>query len=111
MSDPAPLSSKERARLRGEAHPLKPLVHVGKEGVTTAVVRSVEQALSGRALLKVRVLEAAPEQVKDVAHALAGRIDGCTVLQVLGRTATLYRPLPEPKAAPAPTPAPAKRKR
>ena len=114
MSDPASLSSKERARLRGEAHPLKPLVHVGKEGVTTAVVRGVEQALSGRALLKVRVLEAAPEQVRDVAHALAARIDGCTVLQVLGRTATLYRPLPEKEkgpAAQAPAPPTAKRKR
>ena len=97
-----PLSSKERARLRGEAHPLKPLVHVGKEGVTTALIRSIEQALSGRALLKVRVLEAAPDPVQDVAHAIAARVEGSTVLQVLGRTATLYRPMPEPKKKPAP---------
>jgi RNA-binding protein len=95
MSDSPTLTSKQRAKLRGEAHPLKPLVHVGKEGVTTAVIRSVEQALSGRELLKVRVLEAAPEQARDVAHAIAGRVDDCTVLQVLGRTATLYRPLPK----------------
>ena len=95
MSSSAPLTSKQRARLRGEAHPLKPLVHVGKEGVTTPLVRSVEQALSSRALLKVRVLEAAPEQARDTAHAIASRIDACVVIQVLGRTATLYRPLPD----------------
>lgn len=95
MSDSPSLSSKQRARLRSEAHPLKPLVHVGKEGVTTAVIRSVEQAFSGRELLKVRVLEAAPEQARDTAHAIAARIDDSVVLQVLGRTATLYRPLPK----------------
>ena len=106
MSDLSALSSKDRARLRGEAHPLKPLVHVGKEGVTTAVIRGVEQALSGRPLLKVRVLEAAPEQVQDVAHAIAARVEGSTVLQVLGRTATLYRPMPEPKKKSEPAPAP-----
>lgn len=86
------LTSKQRAHLRGLAHPLKPVAHVGKEGVTTAVVRSMEQALATRELVKVRVLEAAPEPARETAAALAGRLPGSHVVQVVGRTATLYRP-------------------
>ena len=39
------LTSKQRAALRGRAHALKPLVHVGKEGVTPAVGRLTEANL------------------------------------------------------------------
>ena len=85
------LSSRQRARLRGAAHALKPALHVGKEGVTDAAVRSAEQAFRTRELLKVRVLEAADEGPRAAAEALADRLDAA-VVQVAGRTAVLYRP-------------------
>ena len=89
------LSSKQRAHLRGLAHPLKPVAHVGKEGVTDAAARSLEQALATRELVKVRVLDAAPEGVRETAEALAARMDGAHVVQTVGRTATLYRAHPD----------------
>ena len=89
------LSSKQRAHLRGLAHSLKPTVHVGKEGVTEAVVDGLRQALGGHELVKVRVLEAAPEDAKATAYALANRVDDAAVVQVVGRNATLYRPDPD----------------
>ncbi len=95
---PAPLpdlSSKQRAHLRGLAHSLKPTVHIGKEGVTPAAVRALRQTFETHELVKVRVLEAAPESAKDTAHAVAGQIEGATVVQTVGRNATLYRPDPE----------------
>lgn len=92
MSD---LSSKQRAHLRGLAHALKPVAHVGKEGVTTAAVRSLEQAFATREIVKVRVLEAAPEGVRETAAALASRLPNSHVVQTVGRTATLYRPDPD----------------
>ena len=69
----ADLTSKQRAHLRGLAHALKPLAHIGKEGVTDAAVRALQQTFDTHELVKVRVLEAAPESAKDTAHALAGR--------------------------------------
>lgn len=89
------LSSKQRAHLRGLAHDLKPTVHVGKEGVTEAAVDNLRQTLEGSELVKVRVLEAAPEDAKATAYALAGRVEDAVVVQVMGRNATLYRPDPD----------------
>lgn len=89
------LTSKQRAHLRGLAHPLKPVAHVGKEGVTTAALRSLRQAFATRELVKVRVLEAAPASPRDAAAALAAGVEGAAVVQVVGRTATLYRPDPD----------------
>lgn len=106
--DPAvpDLTAKQRAHLRGLAHALKPVLHVGKEGVTTPAVRALEQALATREIVKVRVLEAAPEDARATAAALAARVEHAAVVQVMGRTATLYRPHPDapqirlPKASP-----------
>lgn len=89
------LTSKQRSHLRGLAHALSPIAHVGKEGVTEAVVYSLRQALDTRELVKVRVLEAAPASAKETAHALAARIENAAVVQVVGRNATLYRPDPD----------------
>lgn len=89
------LTSKQRAHLRGLAHNLKPAAHIGKEGVTQAAVDALRQTFEARELVKVRVLEAAPEDARATAHALADRIDGAVVVQTVGRTATLYRPDPD----------------
>ena len=91
---PAPLTSKQRAHVRGLAHAEKPLAHVGKEGVTPAALRSLRQAFATREVVKVRVLEAAPEGPRETAAALAAGVDGCHVVQTVGRTVTLYRPDP-----------------
>jgi RNA-binding protein len=89
------LTSRQRAHLKSLAHPLKPVLQVGREGLTDAVARSVEDALHTRELLKVRVLEAAPAGAREIGAALAGAIEGAHLVQVIGRTAVLYRPSPE----------------
>ena len=94
------LSSSQRATLRRLAHHIKPTVHIGKGGFSPAVRLTVEEALSNAELLKVRVLEGAPESPREAAQALADQIDGVLVVQVMGRVATLYRRHPEnPKIA------------
>jgi RNA-binding protein len=95
VPDAAPLTSKQRTHLRGLAHALKPLLHVGKEGVTVPTIRALRDAFNTRELLKVRVLESAPAPARAVAEALAADVEGATVVQVVGRTATLYRPYPD----------------
>lgn len=96
MEDPIDrLTSKQRAHLRSLAHPLKPVLQIGTDGVTDAVVRSVEEALNTRELLKIKVLETAPVGAAAAAGALADRVGGAHVPQVIGRTIVLYRPFPD----------------
>jgi len=91
----SPLTSKQRAHLRSLAHHLKPILHVGTDGVTDAVVESVAEAFNTRELMKVKVQQGAPEDVRTTAAQLAARIVGLEVPQTIGRTIVLYRPDPE----------------
>lgn len=92
MTDPARLTSRQRAYLRGLAHQLKPVLHLGKEGVTPSTVEAAEEVLNTRELFKMRILENAPEGTRAVAEALVEKLDGAQVVQVMGRTAVVYRP-------------------
>ncbi|HUF28501.1 MAG TPA: YhbY family RNA-binding protein [Gemmatimonadaceae bacterium] len=93
-----PLTSKQRADLRAEAHHLTALVHVGHQGLSPAVTGSLEDALRTRELVKVQLGRQIDVTAKDAAHALA-ECTGADVVQVIGRTATLYRENPELRKA------------
>ncbi len=89
------LTSKQRAHLKSLAHPLKPLLHIGKEGVTGTVLESVREAFNTRELLKVKVLEAAPQSAQEIGAELAWHLAGVELVQVIGRTVVLYRSHPD----------------
>lgn len=89
------LSSKQRAFLRRLAHGSRPLVLIGTEGVTEAVVTSVEDALRTRELVKIKLQEAAPTDARAASDEICARIAGAHPVQTIGRTAVLYRPHPE----------------
>jgi RNA-binding protein len=91
----AGLTARQRAHLKALAHPLKPILQIGKDGVTDAVARTVEDAFHTRELLKVKVLEAAPAGAREVGESLAGGVPGVKLVQVIGRTVVLYRRHPE----------------
>lgn len=85
---------RDRAALRAEAHHLSPLVHVGHGGVTEPVVRTLDDALRTRELVKVDVSRNVEDAVRDVARTLAAAT-ASEVVQVIGRKVTLYRENPE----------------
>lgn len=89
------LTSKQRAHLRSLAHHLKPVVHIGKEGVNESTIGATEEALNTRELLKVRVLDGAPNDAKGVGRSLAEKIEDVDLVQVIGNVVVLYRPFPE----------------
>ena len=88
------LSCKARAALRAEAHHLPVTVHVGHHGLTDAVRQSIEDAIRTRELVKIQFSRNDDVSVKDAANDLA-RAMGADVVQVIGRTATLYRENPD----------------
>ena len=85
------LTGKQRRYLRALGQQITPTVHVGHEaGVTDAVVRHAEVELHTHELIKVRISPNAPASRHDTAEELAERTNA-ELVQVLGRTALLYR--------------------
>ena len=90
-----PLTSKQRAHLRSLANRLKPVVYVGSDGVTPALLGSVAEAFNTRELLKVKLQEGAPLKARDAGDAIAEGIAGAHVAQTIGRTVVLFRRHPD----------------
>lgn len=85
------MTSKERARLRGEANTLEPIIQIGKDGITDAVIAQMEDNFNTRELFKVRVhLETAPETPKELAAKLAEAVH-CEIIQVIGGIIVVFR--------------------
>lgn len=88
-----PITPKERAALRGRANGLSPKVHIGREGLTDAVVRTIDDTLRTQELVKVALTRQAMPEPKPLAQDLAEGL-GADVVQVIGRTIVLWRPRP-----------------
>lgn len=86
----AVLSSKQRQFLKGLAHPLAPVVRVGKAGVTDNVVAETKKALESHELIKVRIELDESSERKSVAAQLAGAADA-HLAATIGKVAVLYR--------------------
>jgi RNA-binding protein len=90
------ITSKQRAELRGEAHHLSPMVHIGHQGLTETLFQTIDDALRTHELVKVALVKAADVKPKDASHELAEKL-GADVVQTIGRTCTLYRHNPDLK--------------
>lgn len=84
------LTGKQKRFLRSEAHHLQPVFQVGKQGVNEELISGVSEVLETRELVKVAILQNAPEEKSDVAQMLAEGT-GAELVQVIGKTVVLYR--------------------
>ena len=88
------MTGKDRAALRGEAHHLVAAVHVGHQGLTESVIGTIDDALRTRELVKVQLAKTTDETPL-VAAAQLAEATMSEVVQVIGRTVSLYRWNPE----------------
>ena len=86
----AVLSSKQRQFLRGLAHPLAPIVRVGKAGVTEAVLAETRKSLAVHELIKVRIEVDQSAERRELAGRLAAETDA-QLAGTVGKVAILYR--------------------
>lgn len=84
------LTSKQRAALRGAANGLDPVFQIGKGGIEPQLVKAVDDCLAKRELVKLRLLETAPEDPKEASAQLAAACKA-QVVQVIGRVVVLFR--------------------
>ena len=91
---PVSLTPRERVSLKGRAHALEPVVHIGQAGLTDAVVKETERALSAHELIKVKIGLADRDERAKVGEALCARTDA-TAVQSVGKVMVLWRPREE----------------
>ena len=84
------ITSKQRAKLKGMATSLNAIIQVGKGGITENLVKTVDDALEARELIKLTVLENSEYTARETADELAVAV-GADVVGVIGRKVILSR--------------------
>lgn len=83
------LTGQQRKHLRKLAHKLKPVVFVGKNGITPTVIEAANVALEAQELIKVKFIDK-KEIKRELTDELAkGSKSHC--VGIIGNIATLYR--------------------
>ncbi len=92
------ITTKQRAYLRSLANSIPAILQVGKEGVTEALIKNIDEALNAREIVKVSVLETSPISAKDAIAEVMEGIEHSEAVQVIGRKFVIYkRNLKDPK--------------
>ncbi len=88
------LNNKQKQYLKGLAHPLKPVVMLGNNGLTEGVLAEIEQALQHHELIKVKIAAEERETKTLIVEAIIRETKANNV-QVIGNILVLYRPSTE----------------
>lgn len=90
------LNKKQIQHLKGLAHSLKPIVLLGSNGLTEAVIAEIDYALNHHELIKVKIPTDDRETKALVMNAIS-RETKSTKIQVIGKTLIIYRQSEEKK--------------
>jgi len=88
------LSENDTRALRAAAHKLKPIILIGKAGVTEALLAELNIALDHHALVKIKI----PGENREARHAaieVVAKQSGAQLVQIIGHIAVLYRKPPQ----------------
>ena len=87
------LTPAQRKEHRSAAHHLTPVVMIGNDGLTPAVVKEVNLALNAHGLIKVRVFSDDRSSREAIFASLAGSLNAAPI-QHIGKLLVLWRPMP-----------------
>lgn len=90
------LTVEQRKYLKAQAHALKPVVMIGTQGLSEAVVKESERALAAHELIKIRVLGDEREVREAYLAQLCAALNAAPV-QHIGKLLLIYRPSEKPK--------------
>ncbi len=85
------LTPKQRQYLKGEAHHLKAVVHIGKGGITPALVAELDIMLDSLELMKIKINDNSFEDKQSVIEALCAKVDGLQHVWTIGHTLLFFR--------------------
>lgn len=88
------LTPAQRKEKRADAHHLDPVVMIGADGLTPAVVKETDAALNAHGLIKVRVMSDDRANRETIFAELADKLSAAPI-QHIGKLLILWRPIPE----------------
>lgn len=89
------LKGSAKKNLRSQAHHLKPVVMVGRNGVSEQLISSVDAALMDHELIKVKFLDF-KEEKKEISEEIAA-VTKSEVVGIIGNIAIFYRQHSQPE--------------
>ena len=89
------LTGKQRKHLRGLAHSLKPLIHLGTKGLTPELLQQLDEALDHHELVKVKFLDYKDEK-NDLKAEMVSKL-GCAEAGTIGHHVIVDRPARDPE--------------
>jgi len=92
------LTPAQRKVHRADAHHLDPVVMIGNDGLTAAVVKEADAALKAHGLIKIRVLGDDRAAREEIYMQLADQLNAAPI-QHIGKLLVLWRPLPQKEKA------------
>jgi len=84
------LTSKQRAFLRSLANPIDSIFQIGKGGINGQLIKQVDETLTAREIIKIKVLETSPVKAKEACAELSEKTSSQPV-QVIGSKFVIYR--------------------
>jgi len=87
------MDSSMKMRLRGEAQKLRPVLRIGKNGVTASLIEEIRSQLKNKRLIKIQVLRShfMERTMEDIAFDIRNSINGVQVIDKRGHTLVLYK--------------------
>ena len=84
------ITGKQRSYLKKLTHTMEPSVYVGKSGLTENVLKEMDAYLEAHELLKVKLQDGCPTDVRDAADLAAEQLKA-EFVQAIGGKFSLYR--------------------
>jgi len=84
------LTIKQKKFLKGLAHPLSPVVKIGKEGITARLLETIVNELLYHELIKVRIGNNSDVKKTEAAQMIPEKT-GSSLVQLIGKTLILYK--------------------
>ncbi len=83
------LTSKQKKYLKSLAHHLKPVVYIGKLGLTDNVIVELDRTLNSHELIKLKFIDFKDEK-KELSNAISEK-SGSIVVSLIGNILILFR--------------------
>jgi len=84
-----PLSGSQKRSLKSQAHHLRPVVMVGRNGITDSLIEAVGKALDDHELIKIKFIEFKDEK-KELVEEIVGRT-ASGLVALIGNIAIVFK--------------------
>ncbi len=88
-----PLTLEQKRKLKSLAHHLKPVVYIGRNGITDGVIEATDKALAAHELIKIKFIDFKDEK-KGIIQSVAENTNS-TCVSIIGNIAILFRQKPD----------------